>query len=94
MWTSTSDGSSKLNFVRGHGTRERLHIGVDRDDVRLAHTIEDNPVEDVQPGAANTDDLEGNFVLGRFVGQVVVAVKLDHGRADSGFALAVTSASR
>src|ERR1044072_6697888 len=44
------DGAPARDLVRRHGTGDRLHIGVDRDQVGLVQAIEHNPVEHIRAG--------------------------------------------
>ena len=48
---------------------ELLHVGVDRDELDLGNSRIDHPVDGVQPGAADTDDLDVRHVA-RGLGQL------------------------
>ena len=75
---STRDGSPELNFVRRHRAGERLHVGVDRDEIGLVHAIEHDAIEDIRAGAADADHFDRDDIFLFAFGQAVVATKLDH----------------
>ena len=71
--------AAELHFVRRDRAGERLHIGVDRDEIGLVHAIEHDAVERVRAGAADADDFDREIVFVLFR-QAVVAAELDHRR--------------
>jgi hypothetical protein len=63
--------------MRSDRTGERLHIGVDRDEIGFFHSIEDDAIERIRARAADANDLNRDDFLFAFRQRVIVA-KLDH----------------
>src|SRR5262249_53341623 len=74
---ATGDGAAELYLVSSNGTRQRLHVGVDRQNFCSFQAIEHDPIERIQTGAADTDDFDWNKFL-RALGETVVFAKLNH----------------
>ena len=85
------DGAAELHFVRRDGTGERLHVGVDRDEIGFVQSVEHDAIERIRAGAADADDFDRNDFLFAFR-QAVVAVELDHSLIRS--AVTVMSSAR
>src|SRR6266508_3270781 len=74
---ATGDCPPELYFVCSNGTRQRLHVGVERQNFCALQTVEHNPVERIQTGAADTDNFDWNRFL-RTLRETVVFAKLNH----------------
>ena len=74
---TAGDRAAELHFVRSNGTCQRLHVGVNRQDLGSLQSVEHDPVERVETGAANTDNFDWNRVLAP-LGEAVVFAKLNH----------------
>jgi hypothetical protein len=69
----------ELHLARRDRAGERLHIGVDRDEIGFVEAVEDNAIENIAARAADADDFDGDVFVRPF-GQIVVTIKLDHRR--------------
>ncbi len=57
---ATRNGPAELHFVRSNRARQRLHVGIDGQNLCSFQTVEHNPVERIQTGATNTDNFDWN----------------------------------
>jgi len=73
--------SPELDFVSRDRAGERLHVGVDRDEIGFVEAVEHDPVEHIRAGVADSDDLDGNFFFCLFR-QAVIAAELNHRRGE------------
>src|SRR4030095_15176472 len=73
----TGDSATELHFVRGNGGRQRLYVGVGRQDLCSLQSVEHDPVEGIQTGATNTDNFDWNKFL-RPLGEAVIFAELNH----------------
>src|SRR5581483_9894366 len=71
------DRATQLHFVCGNGTRQRLYIGVDRQDLRSFKPVEHDPAQRFQTGSADADNFNWDEFL-RPLGETVVFAKLNH----------------
>src|SRR6266513_172644 len=74
---ATGHGAAELHFVRSNGACQRLHVGVNRQDLGSLQPVEHDPVKRIQTGATNADDLYWNKVL-RPLGEIIVFIELNH----------------
>ena len=74
---AAGDRATELHFVRSNRACQRLHVGVNRQDLGSLQSIEHDPVERVETGAANADNFDWNRVLPP-LGEAVVFAKLNH----------------
>src|SRR6266487_5695555 len=73
----TGDSATELHFVRGNGARQRLYIGVGRQDLCSLQSVEHDSIERIQTGATNTDNFDWNKFL-RPLGEAVIFAELNH----------------
>ena len=69
--------AAELDFSRRDRARQRLHIGVDRDQIAFVHAVEQHAIERIRSGAADANDFDGNWFLLPFR-QTVIFTELDH----------------
>ena len=74
---TTSHRATELHFVRRHRTRQRLHIGIDRNHLGFLQAIEDDSIERIGTGAADAYNFDRNQFLFAF-GQIVILAELNH----------------
>src|SRR5439155_23176221 len=70
-------GAPELDLARRDRARERLHVGVDRDEVAFVHAIKQYAIKRVRSGAPHADHFDGNWFFLPFR-QTVIFAELDH----------------
>ncbi len=71
------DQAAELHFARRHRTGERLHFGIDRNEIAFFHSVEHDAIERVRAGATDAHDFDWDNFFFPFRQGVVVA-ELNH----------------
>src|SRR6266446_4120443 len=69
--------TTELDFARRDRARQRLDIGVDRDEIGLVHAVEQHAIKRVRSRTADSDNFDGNWLLLPFR-QTVIFTELNH----------------
>ena len=70
---ATADRATKLHLMRSNRSGERLHIGIDRDEIGFFHSIKDNAIERIRACAPDANDFNRDHFFFAFRQCVIVA---------------------